>query len=334
MKKILIPLLIIIIAIFAVTIFLIKPNKSDKSTNQNTNNTTENTFEINNYGRQITIKSKPKKVLTLGPNCTELFVALGLTDYIVGNSLKNHSRGPLPIYAEEYKKIPELSYGPATREGVISSGADFIYGIDWEFGSSGVDIKELEDYGITVYTNSAENIEQVYNEIRDIGKIFDIEKTAQDFIEDQKIRIEKVQDKIKNKKPVKVLVYDSGNDGIFTCSGTNFESLLIELAGGENIFKDIKDKEWVTVSYEEVIARNPDIILIHDYDSPSIEIKTKEIKSNPVLASLNCVKNNHFAYIELESVLPGGRMAYTVEKLSKYFYPDLFGSANGTTDTM
>lgn len=50
---------------------------------------------FDNYGRKVVVSAKPRKVLTLGPNCTELFVALGLTDYIVGNSLKNHSRGPL-----------------------------------------------------------------------------------------------------------------------------------------------------------------------------------------------------------------------------------------------
>ena len=61
---------------------------------------------FDNYGREVVVSAMPQKVLTLGPNCTELFVALGLTDYIVGNSLKNHSRGPLPEYAEEFANIP------------------------------------------------------------------------------------------------------------------------------------------------------------------------------------------------------------------------------------
>ena len=45
-----------------------------------------------------------------------------------------------------------------------------------------------------------------------------------------------------------------------------FESLLVGFAGGDNIFKDLNEKQWVTVSYEEVLARDPDVILIHDYD--------------------------------------------------------------------
>ena len=53
---------------------------------------------FDNYGREVTITQKPQKVLTLGPNCTELFAALGLGDYVVGRSLVNHSRGPLPEF--------------------------------------------------------------------------------------------------------------------------------------------------------------------------------------------------------------------------------------------
>lgn len=279
---------------------------------------------IDNYGREIVIEKMPQKVLTLGPNCSELFIALGLGDYIIGNTLDNHSRGPLPEYAEAYAKIPELNYSSATREAVVSSGADFVYGIDWEFGKEGLDIEELAQYGMTTYINSAATLEQIYQEITDIGKIFKIEDRANEFIEDQKARIAAVEEKVKGQTPVKVLVYDSGGEGVFTCGGSNFETLLIGKAGGKNVFDDITDKQWTTVSYEEVLKREPDIILIHDYDSPSVEEKIAAIKSDPALSQLDCVKNEKFGIITLESVLPGDRMAYTVEMLAKTFYTDLF----------
>jgi iron complex transport system substrate-binding protein len=279
---------------------------------------------FDNYGREVIVTEKPQKVLTLGPNCTELFVALGLTDYIVGNSLKNHSRGPLPEYAADFAKIPELNYGSATREAVIASGADFIYGIDWEFGGDGLDTTELAGYGMTTYMNSATTLEQQYQEILDIGKIFGVEDKAEAFVADQKARIKAVEDKISGLEAPKVLVFDGSNNGVFTCSGINFESLLIGMAGGKNLFGDLTEKAWITVSYEEVLAREPDVIVIHDYDSPSVEEKIAEIKANDILAQLDCVKNERFVIIELESVLPGDRMAYTVEKLAKGFYPDVF----------
>lgn len=284
-----------------------------------TDNTSSDTFTLDNYGRTVTVSGVPKKVATLGPNCSELFVALGLEDYIIGNTLDNHSRGPLPEYAEAYEKIPELNYGSATREAIISSGADFIYGIDWEFGEAGLDIAELEKMGITVYMNSATTLDEIYQEIMDLGKIFQIEDRAQAFVDDQKNRISTIGNAIKGEDPVKVLVYDSGNDGVFTCSGINFENYLIELAGGENIFADLTEKQWVTVSYEEVLKREPDVIIIHDYDAPSVEEKIAEIKSNPSLSKLKCVQEERFLSIALESVLPGDRMAYTVETFHEGF---------------
>lgn len=278
-------------------------------------------------GRTLIIKERPQKVLTFGPNCTELFVALGLSDSVIGNSLNNHSRGPLPEYAEAYNKIPELNYANATREAVLTSGADFIYGIDWQFGGSHdsmLSVDELAEYGITTYVEAAQTLEGAFKEIRDVGAIFAIQETTEAFIADQKKRIEAVQAKVATVKPLKVLVYDSGNNGVFTCSGAGFESELIGYAGGENLFGDLKEKVFMTVSYEEVLARDPDIILIHDYDSPSVEAKILEIKENSTLSQMSAVKNNRFVSIELESVLPGSRMAHTVERLSQAFYPELY----------
>lgn len=242
-------------------------------------------FTLDNYGRTVEITEKPTSVLTLGPNVTELFVALGLSDYVVGNSLNNHSRGPLPEYEAEYEAIPELTYGSATREAVISSGADFIYGIDWEFGEGGLDIEELETYGITTYVNQATTLEDMYQEILDIGKIFQIEETAEAFVADQQKRIAAVQEKISDQDPIHVLVYDSGGDGVFTAGGTNFETLLIEYAGGHNVFDQITDKQWATVSFEEVLAAEPDVIVVHDYDVPSLEQKSLKLKMTQLFPS-------------------------------------------------
>lgn len=279
---------------------------------------------LDNYGREITISQRPERVLTLGPNCTELFAALGLSDLVVGRSLINHSRGPLPEYADAVNAVPELNYASATREAILSSGADFIYALDWEISDQGCNLEEAAQYGMNVYVNAASTLDQQYQEIRDLGAIFGVEETAEAFVADQQARIAAVQETLADREPVDVLIYDSGNDGVFTCSGVNFESLLVELAGGRNLFGDLSEKQWVTVSYEEVLARDPDVILIHDYDSPSVEAKIAEIQANPTLSQLKCVQEGRFASITLESVLPGNRMAYAVERMAAAFHPDAF----------
>ena len=144
---------------------------------------------VENYGRKITISKRPEKVLTLGPNCTELFAALGLEDLVIGRSLVNHSRGPLEEYAQAVESIPQLNYGSATREAILTSGADFIYALDWEISDQGCNLEEAAQYGMTVYVNMAATLEEQYQEILDMGKIFGVEEKAQEFVEDQKSRI-------------------------------------------------------------------------------------------------------------------------------------------------
>ena len=171
---------------------------------------------VDNYGRKVTVTETPQRVLALGPNCTELFIALGLGDKIIGNTLDNHSRGPLPEYAAEYARVPELNYGSATREAALTSGADFVFGIDWEFGGGGLDIAELEANGMNVLVERASSFDEAYDEIRSLGKIFKIEARAEEFIKEQERRMKAVADKIKGRAPLRVLVYDSGSSGVFT----------------------------------------------------------------------------------------------------------------------
>lgn len=275
-------------------------------------------IKVNNYGRQLAIEKLPQKVITMGPNCSELFVALGLNKRVIGDTLNNHSRGALPEYKKDYDKIPELTHGSATREAVLGSGADFIYGLDWEFGEGGLDIGELSKYGITVYQNKAKSIEEELKEIDDLGKIFHVSRTSESLIKNQKERIQKIRDNLPSKKK-RVLVFDSGEKGVFTASGSNFESRLIEAAGGENIFGDMKDKEWITVSGEEILNKDPEVIIVHDYDQPALSVKMKQILNDPILSQTSAIKKKKIITIPLEGVLPGIRMASTIETFRNGF---------------
>lgn len=273
-----------------------------------------------NYNREVTIDTIPERVLTLGPNNTELFVSLGLEDRIIGSTLNDHMYNPYPDIAEKYNQIPELNHSSATREAVLSSGADFIYGIDWEFGQEGLQINELNEYGINVYVNQANSLEEFYQEVEDIGSIFEINETTDLLINELKNRIKTIEQKSAGVTPVNVLIYDSGGEGVFTATQANFETELINLAGGENVFSDIKDKEWTTVSYEEVIKRDPDFIVVHEYGVFSGEDKIKEIKANSILNNLTAVQEERFIILDLVDIMPGIRNADTVETFYNSFF--------------
>ena len=278
---------------------------------------------FDNYGHELTLDQMPEKVITAGPNCTELFIALGLEDKIIGNCCDNHAQAPLDEYKEAYDKIPELTFGYPTLEAVVSSEADFLYAIDWVFEGD-FTIDALEENGVKVYSNSASTVEEVYQEIRDMGTIFDVSDKAEAFIADQQARIEAATKAIEGQDTVKVFCYDADTgDGIYTAGGPNLETELIALAGGDNVMKGL-DKAWTGVSLEEILESQPDVIVVHDYDTPTADEKIAAIKADPVLSQLQCVKDERFVVLPLEDAFPGSRTADAVETLAEGFFPDCF----------
>ncbi|EPS52192.1 iron chelate uptake ABC transporter solute-binding protein [Clostridium botulinum A1 str. CFSAN002368] len=87
-------------------------------------------------------------------------------------------------------------------------------------------------------------------------------------------------------------------------------------------------KDYPEVSMEEIIKRNPDVIMVLEYSvgngGDTFENKVKALKANPALKDVNAIKNNKFIKVELTELYPGVRVPKTVNKLAKEFYPDKF----------
>ena len=130
------------------------------------------------------------------------------------------------------------------------------------------------------------------------------------------------QEKVKDNTPVRVFVFDFGGDSAFTAC-QSLQTNLIELAGGKNIFDDIP-KTWAKVSWEEVVERDPEVIVINEYGEIPTEDKLHELKTSPALSEVAAIKNNRFCIIKLPAVFPGIRNADTVEKFAQSFHPEQF----------
>ena len=122
---------------------------------------------------------------------------------------------------------------------------------------------------------------------------------------------------------VKVFVYDMAQEGgAYTC-GDNFTAKLIEYAGGENIFRDL-NTTWSNVSWEEVVERAPEVIVINDYGSTSLEQKIAELKENPALATVPAIENDRILSVTLCEVFACSMTGDTIEKFARAFHPDCF----------
>ena len=94
---------------------------------------------------------------------------------------------------------------------------------------------------------------------------------------------------------------------------------LIEVAGGMNVMETF-EKSWGTVTWEEVVERNPEVIVIVNYGEVTAEQKRDFMMSNPAFAELDAVKNDRFVTLEYVEATPGPRNIRAIKTLANAFW--------------
>lgn len=285
---------------------------------------------VDNGDRKLTFENNPQRLITLRQHITETALELNLDSYIVGCS--DIIDPPVPKHLEErYRRLPIIAEKYPTIEVLLDKSPDIIW-VDrkWAFVKNQLGpIENIERQGIKVYLSESgfhnvNNINYVYDDLYRIGKLFNKQDIADEVINNMKKKIDNVNSRVIGiENRIKVLDYDSSRNNLAFVGCRCMADTLISLAGGQNIFSDI-DKEWASVSWEEIIKRNPDIIIVHEYRGISGLSKIKALKQNPLLQEVNAVKNNRFIIINLDEIYEGVRNADTVEKFAKEFYPERF----------
>lgn len=140
-------------------------------------------------------------------------------------------------------------------------------------------------------------------------------------------RIAAVAEKVAGQEPVNVMALDSVNEDMYIVSGdTGIVNNVIELAGGKNMFADAEG-QFVKVSIEEIITRNPELIVVSSYtasDANSAQNTIDYLLSVEELSDVPAIKNQNFLTVPLFVTNPGLQNASFVENLAAAMYPGLF----------
>lgn len=283
---------------------------------------------IENMGRTIVFEEAPQRAVSLNQHATEIMLALGLEDSMVGTAYLDDDI--LPALKEAYEKVPVLSEQYPSQEVFLGAEPDFVYAgwksafADQALGS----VEELEQLGIQAYTQASSNtnaptMDDVFADIQNIGRIFRVEEKAEALTREMQEKMDAIHSKVKDvEEPVRVFVYDSGEKEPFT-AGQNFLNEMITLAGGENIFREI-EKGWASASWEEVVKRDPEVIVIIDYGDTTLEQKRNFLLNHPALRGVTAIKEERFIVLPLSAAAEGVRGPIAIEELAKGFYPERF----------
>ncbi|MGL4773982.1 MAG: ABC transporter substrate-binding protein [Clostridium sp.] len=260
-------------------------------------------------GKEVVIESEPKKVVSLGPNVTEMVFALDKGDSLVG-------RTKYCDYPEQAKSVqevgsllkPDLEKIAEIKPDVVIASTHFKEEVQ----------KKLDELGIkTVVLYSEENFEGVYNSIETLGQILNATPKATEVVDGMKKKVTEVTNKVKDlEKPSLYYVVGFGQSDN-TAGGDTFIGEMIRMAGGKNVAED--SKGW-GYSKEALAEKNPEMIVLSKYYDEKATFTTTDFYKD-----LNAVKNGKVYEIDNNLLdRQGPRVADGLEELAKILHPEAF----------
>ena len=287
---------------------------------------------VKSCDREVTFDAPPSAPVSHDVNLTEMMLVLGLADRMVGYTGISGWKTLDEQMREGVAELPELAAKYPTKEVLIGADADFFFA-GWNYGmrvGGEVTPETLEPFDIKVYelTESCIHIgekpkvsmDDMYNDLLNLGAIFGVSDHAEKLVAGYRKELSDIVANVAaDGEPLRVFVYDSGEDTPFTAGRYAMPTALIEAAGGRNIMDDV-EKSWAKVGWEGVVERNPEVVVIVNYGDVTAEEKRAFMMNNPAFAELDAVKNDRFVVLEYVEATPGPRNISAVRKLANGFW--------------
>ncbi len=276
---------------------------------------------ITNCGVEVTY-SNPERVVTIKSSTTEMLLALGLGDRIVGTAFPD---GPVPEqWADAAADIPVISDKVPSEEAVLTLEPDLVYA-GWEsnFSADGAgERSELQSLGVDTYVSpsacqslSADHpaltVDDIFAEITEVASIFETDATK--LVSEQQAALEAVEP-VSGKRTA--LWFSSGSDTPFVGGGTGAPQVVLDHLGLTNIAGDL-GQAWAPFNWEAVIAANPDVIVLVDSAWNSADKKIGILQANPATARLDAVVNGRYLVIPFAASEAGVRTVPAIVDLSE-----------------
>jgi iron complex transport system substrate-binding protein len=283
--------------------------------------------------RPVTFDRPPQRAVSNDISLTEDMLALGLAPRMVGTFGVSD---PMPTqYRAMFQNVPKVSADYVELEPLLGLHPDFLFA-GWNYGltpAKNLTPDNLAHYGIKSYVleescahvqpGRTVSINDTYTDLRNLGAIFGVPQRAARLISAMQAEVAAASAKVAGLAPVRVFVYDSGEDAPVTAPGLAMPTDLIARAGGTNVFADLH-QTWTSVSWEQVVARQPACILINDYSTPTWQHKEAFVQGFAPTKDLPAVRRGCFLPLTYDELTPGPRNADAIVALAHWLHPQAF----------
>ena len=298
---------------------------------------------IENCGYKETFTQAPQRVVALGQNTVEILLLLGLQKNVVASAF--WPTRVLPSLAEQNEKIKLLTVEIPTLESVLAQNPDFVAAqLPLLLGPESK-VAKREDFatvGVNSYlspgmcaTKKAAgdmygsrqklwDMTYLYKEIEDFATIFNVQEKGAAVVADFKKRENDLRAEFgKHKKDLSFVFWFSSaspSADAYVGGKNSASGFIANVLGGHNAITS--ETEWPTVSWESIIAANPDVIVVSSLDRnrwalDNAEEKIKFLKSDPAVSQLDAVKKGHIVVMDGQAMNPTIRTIYGAEQVGE-----------------
>jgi iron complex transport system substrate-binding protein len=268
-------------------------------------------YVFDDLGRLVAINGTPQRIISLAPSNTEILFALGLGDRVVGvTDYCNY-----PPEAQQKEKV--MGYSTPDIEKIVALNPDLILA---GYGNPIDVVYTLEGLGLTVFGIKTTGLDDLLNDVKTVGEVTDKELEAQALTSQMAIGIQAVTNQTEELEPrpkVFYLLWGGEEGALWTAGSGTFVDELIEKAGGVSICHNLTG--FTTISIEDVIARDPEIIIASEgsYDWARNETAP--------LGTTNASQTDRIFTCDDDLVQrPGPRLVEGLEWFAYFIHPQMF----------
>ena len=261
---------------------------------------------------------RPARIVSLVPAATEMLFAIGAGPQVAAVSSYD-------AYPPETARLPKVgALLDPDVERILSLRPDLavVYATQSDLE------RQLRRAGIAVFEFRNGGLADLTDTIRRLGSATgrrDEAKAVASRIEDGLARIRKAVANLP--RPKTLLIFGRERlalRGIYASGGVGFLHEMVTIAGGDNVFGDVK-QEAVQASTETIIVRQPQVIIeVHGANNPMPHgAVQQEIDTWSVLSSVPAVRERRVYYlVDDRIVIPGPRIVEGTRLLAKVLHPD------------
>ena len=287
-------------------------------------------------GKKVTIKDNPSRIAIVPiPWASLAYLVDGDSSKIIGmnpSSKEAYDISILKDLAPNMKKVNTAfvdSDFNINYEELALLKPDIV--VVWDFQNDAIEkLAKLKIPAVAIKYGTLENVQEG---IKLLGDILNKQEKAQKLInyhKDTNKYLASKTKKLENIKRKKILYLI--NPQLTVSSGNSVTNIMIDMAGGENVAKDITTGgSWSKVTMEQIIKWNPDIIILSNFD----KILPEDIYNNKFegqdWSKISAVKNKKVFKAPIGIYrwdAPSAETPLMIKWIAKVANPELFNDYN------